>query len=609
MGQGAAMMKWPMRAHGRKLYSSLLGITVVAAVVAVVPTRVATATGPGPIAVTPYSGFNPILTRAPYVTDLTQTSADVNWATTTDSRSQEPSSGDRPGTAPEHGHHPPELEAARTPPVGEQGQASPLPVQRGVLHQRVPVHRGPDRPVAQHDLLLPALLRRVHPVDLLAGSLTRPAFTTLDPAGSSSPVTFDVVGDLGRDPPVGQHRLPQQPQHRPGGHRLPHRVVRRPSSWSPPATWPTAGVPRPTTATWSRRARRSATSSGRPTGRRPAASPSSPARGTTGRTPSACATGPKSQSAVNSNGAYAYDSYPGPDPDGTNPASYPDAWYAFSTGTSASTCWTRPGPTATSGRHRGRCTGEPRATRSTTTSTGPPAHPSTSGWPPTWPATRARSRWPSSTTRSARTTRRRTATPTSRTAGQSNPQQPRGPARQQRGQGGLQRPRPHLPAHRSERRRPVVNYVTGGGGAILEPVSGGSTCAGVHRLGVHLRHRLEPDQQHRDRLRDQRARTAVGGPGLQLPQGDGERRDRSPSPRSTPPASPSTSRATPTRPAPTTVIDTPAAGAHQLHQCHGHLPRHRWRSTFTCSLDGATATACTSPVTYTGLAQGAHTLR
>ena len=35
-----------------------------------------------PIAVTPYSGFNPLLSRAPYVTDLTQTSAYVNWATT-----------------------------------------------------------------------------------------------------------------------------------------------------------------------------------------------------------------------------------------------------------------------------------------------------------------------------------------------------------------------------------------------------------------------------------------------------------------------------------------------------------------------------------------------
>ena len=40
--------------------------------------------GPGPIPVTPYSGFNPVLARAPYVTDLTQTSAVVTWATNPD---------------------------------------------------------------------------------------------------------------------------------------------------------------------------------------------------------------------------------------------------------------------------------------------------------------------------------------------------------------------------------------------------------------------------------------------------------------------------------------------------------------------------------------------
>ena len=35
----------------------------------------------GPLPVTPYSGNSPLLTRAPYITDLTQTSAYVNWAT------------------------------------------------------------------------------------------------------------------------------------------------------------------------------------------------------------------------------------------------------------------------------------------------------------------------------------------------------------------------------------------------------------------------------------------------------------------------------------------------------------------------------------------------
>ena len=42
----------------------------------------ASAAGAGsPVSVTPYSGFNSMLTRAPYVTDLTQTTAYVNWAT------------------------------------------------------------------------------------------------------------------------------------------------------------------------------------------------------------------------------------------------------------------------------------------------------------------------------------------------------------------------------------------------------------------------------------------------------------------------------------------------------------------------------------------------
>src|SRR6266568_1047948 len=40
--------------------------------------------GPGPIPTTPYSGFNPELARTPYVTDLTQTSAVVTWATNPD---------------------------------------------------------------------------------------------------------------------------------------------------------------------------------------------------------------------------------------------------------------------------------------------------------------------------------------------------------------------------------------------------------------------------------------------------------------------------------------------------------------------------------------------
>ena len=42
----------------------------------------AAAAGSGPISVTPYQGFNAALARAPYVTDLTPTSAEGTWATT-----------------------------------------------------------------------------------------------------------------------------------------------------------------------------------------------------------------------------------------------------------------------------------------------------------------------------------------------------------------------------------------------------------------------------------------------------------------------------------------------------------------------------------------------
>src|SRR5450631_2491102 len=63
----------------------VLGLTVMIAVVVTLaglglPSVAAAADTP--LGVTPYSGFDPSLTRAPYVTDLTQTSAYVNWATT-----------------------------------------------------------------------------------------------------------------------------------------------------------------------------------------------------------------------------------------------------------------------------------------------------------------------------------------------------------------------------------------------------------------------------------------------------------------------------------------------------------------------------------------------
>ncbi len=57
----------------------LVVLLVIGAVSAVALMR--TASADSPVTVTPYTGFNPAMTRAPYVTDLTQTTASVNWAT------------------------------------------------------------------------------------------------------------------------------------------------------------------------------------------------------------------------------------------------------------------------------------------------------------------------------------------------------------------------------------------------------------------------------------------------------------------------------------------------------------------------------------------------
>ena len=57
-----------------------------------------------------------------------------------------------------------------------------------------------------------------------------------------------------------------------------------------------------------------------------------------------------------------------------------------------------------------------------------------------------------------------------------------------------------------------------------------------------------------------------------------------------------------------TVIDTPPPALTNNTSATIAFHSTGGPTTFTCSLDGATATACTSPVTYTGLAQGAHTV-
>ncbi len=146
--------------------------------------------GPGPVPVVPYSGFNPVLARAPYVTDLTQSSAVVTWATNPDI----------------HG----------TLYYGSLGNcmASSVPVVSAMVTQVRVSPNPPSTYAARYDYQSSVPITGLNAsstycyevfgsdstaVNLLPASQPYETFTTLDPANVSSAqsLTFDVVGDMG----------------------------------------------------------------------------------------------------------------------------------------------------------------------------------------------------------------------------------------------------------------------------------------------------------------------------------------------------------------------------------------------------------------------------
>ena len=123
-------------------------------------------------------GADAHLTRAPYLTDLTTTSVQVNWGTTTQSKG-----------------------SVRYGPLGDCSAFSvtsgnsgyPMTI-NGVTEYRNSVTVGGLSAGT-------AYCYRVHtggaaPVDLL-GTLATPGFTTLEPVGSTEPFSFAVLGDWG----------------------------------------------------------------------------------------------------------------------------------------------------------------------------------------------------------------------------------------------------------------------------------------------------------------------------------------------------------------------------------------------------------------------------
>jgi Purple acid Phosphatase, N-terminal domain/Calcineurin-like phosphoesterase len=182
---------------------------IAAAFVFVAVPRFTSAAAPtdSPIPVTPYSGFNPNLTRAPYASDLTQTSVYVNWGT----------SSATPGS----------LQYAPTTngfcPAGTTSWSSSAIAAPSALPG--PVNSPPSTPstgnmtthafavAAATDYQWSVPLTGLTPgtqycyavfstdssgaVDMLPSSQPDQMFTTLDPAGSSKSLTFDVVDDSG----------------------------------------------------------------------------------------------------------------------------------------------------------------------------------------------------------------------------------------------------------------------------------------------------------------------------------------------------------------------------------------------------------------------------
>ncbi len=175
----------------RLTIGSVVGVVVLATMISTI-SLAAGAPGDQPVPVTPYSGFDASLTRAPYVTDLTQTSADVNWATTSGpavgTLKYGPSGSCTATTLTVPSTLPSSFPAAGTP---SSITARQFTVNGISEFQSTAVITGLTAGTTYcYRVFSSAAL------DLL-GSNPSPTFTTLDTVGSSSAVTFDVVGDLG----------------------------------------------------------------------------------------------------------------------------------------------------------------------------------------------------------------------------------------------------------------------------------------------------------------------------------------------------------------------------------------------------------------------------
>ncbi len=580
-----------------RMVCSALAVVAVVSTVMTASVESAGAAGPAPIAVTPYSGFNPILTRAPYVTDLTQTSADVNWATTdgftlpgslkwgpsgncTQNTTTIPQNWKLPDLHPSANEGTSVISPQFT--VGSineyQRTVTLTGLSAGTTYCYEPFSGGSS------------------PVSLIAGTAhPTQSFTTLAATGSSAPVTFDVVGDLGETLQSASVAWPNNLN--------PNQAAIDSLIGSSGASFViTAGDVAYSGGSQSNYGDLEQTGSDISNIFGPSywpqlnGLPVMAGEGNHGQNTTGLHNWPESQTAANANGVYAYDSYPAPTLDGTNPASYPDAWYAFSAG--GARIYVLDAAWADSNVGTGNLYQDDHDEH----------------WTPSSPEYK----WLAADLAShpggvkmavfhfpVRSDNSSQSTDTFLDNTSSNPNSLEALLANNGVQVAF-----NGHAHTYQRIAPsgsghIVNYVTGGGGGILEPVSGGSTCAGFQSLGAIYAIGWSPTSNKGSACGAPTPQSAAqvfnflkvtvnGGTATVTPiNAAGQSFDQQNYTYTT---------------SSTTVIDTPPPALTKATSATVSFHATNGGTSFTCALDGAAATACTSPVTYTGLAQGPHNL-